>query len=597
MRWVLSSDNFLNRCQRAGWKEHKNSCRGEKGQGQQLSLEAIRRRVCDAQSSEDWDAILRWESRIEELVAGHDHWTILDVLQAFAIAYETRKQLDKAGLMWVRCAEALGALKHFSGQVEMLRRAGETFMSAGDYKNACVWLENARDVSKEQGFVSMESRMCSQLGEAYSQAGGYSEELQQYRRAWAVAKSIGEDDASHDRASLERAALRSLVKALCSTGEHVEAEALFTRLREGGDSSADCRLKNHNLRGMMHSCHGNYEAAAEAFQAAVDVAETETAVLEDLQHESSAEHSASLSYALRGAKAGLEQCGVGAGGAPPLPSIGNMVLQARDARDWPGVLRWESRLEELLTFQESGQTRMILAFACANFNQGHFAEAASLYQRRVQVLGKLERFTEQGHDMCLVGDCFLRLNNSEGAEMWYQKARRLGEKLGCYESECRACLGLGKVAKFLDRMQEAEESLRNALTALKLMAVEFVEGEGKTLERDITKELALVLLQTEEAGPLIQRLRELAERAGADPLDMVKALQLAVGVQLMRGERARARTELQVLPSDRSSSCARFSEPGSHLPPSPQAPTRSGRRTPSVVHLLRNNPRRSVGAA
>jgi len=239
------------------------------------------------------------------------------------------------------------------------------------------------------------------------------------------------------------------------------------------------------------------------------------------------------------------------------------------------LLRWESRLEELLTLDDSTNLQMIDAFACANLGQGHFGQAASLCQRLVQLLGKMERFSEQGADMCRVGDCFIRLNDAKSAERWYQKARMLGEKHGCYESEGRASLGLGRVEFMRGRMQEAEELLRHALSVL-----DFVEGKDETLERDINVELAKLLMQTdryEEAGPLIQRLRELAERASADPFERVEAAWFAVGFQLRRGDAEQARTEMQVLPSG----------PISHPPPNDS-------RNPDPTPHLRHSPQPAV---
>jgi len=151
--------------------------------------------------------------------------------------------------------------------------------------------------------------------------------------------------------------------------------------------------------------------------------------------------------------------------------------------------------------------------------------------------------------MCRVGECFVRLKDAKQAETWFQKARKLGEKHGCYESEGRASLGLGRVELYMrGRMQEAEELFRHALSVL-----DFFEGKDETLERNIKVELAKVSLQTnryEEAGQLIQRIRELAKRAGAFPDETVVALKLAVHVQAARGDLEEAWTEMQVLPSD-----------------------------------------------
>ena len=105
-------------------------------------------------------------------------------------------------------------------------------------------------------------------------------------------------------------------------------------------------------------------------------------------------------------------------------------------------------------------------------------------------------------------------------------------------------------------MEEAEELLRHALSVHRH---EFVEGESGTLKAGprlaflIKKELAKVLVQTdhhEEAGLLIQRICELAERSDADPIETVEALQLAVDFQVRRGDSAQAWAALQVLPSD-----------------------------------------------
>ena len=529
-----------------------------------MSLDAIRWRVCDAACRDKFDEVLRWKGRIEELVKGQDQKIIYVLLKSFALGFERTEKFDKARLLWERCAESCGASKRFSEQVQALTAVAECYVQEDDFKKAAVWLENARDVSKEHGFVSMESKSCSRLADFFLVAGRISDGVEQHRRAFRVAKRVGKNDASHDRASLEQRALRGLVEALCQRDGHLEeAEALFTRLREGGDNTADCRLWNHYLRGIFHAVGQNGEAAADAFRAAVAVAEKHPEVLQD----------GAAACALANAKDRLEGCGVGASDAPPVvsvfvESVVAMVQKAMQARDWPGVLRWESRLEELLTLPEPAHPLVIDAFACANSNQGHSSKAASLFQRLVQFFGKLERFTEEGRAMCRVGQCFLSLDDVKSAKTWYQNARKLAEKHGCYIVECSATLGLGRVElHHLERMPEAEELLRHALSVL-----DYVEGGDRALESDIKHDLATLLLQTdrhEEAGPLIQRLRELAKRAGALPDETVRALKLAVDFQVLRGDNAQAWTEIQVLSSEPISTPpprdSRKSDPISHL--------------------------------
>ena len=519
---------------------------------QKLTLEDIRGRVMEGSVLQDRTEVLRWEGRIDELVAGQDQRTVFEILQTFGHACRDAKKFDKAGVLFVRCAEVCGAAERFNQQVLTLTNAGKSFIAGGDYKKAAVWLELARDVSKEQGFESLESDLCSRLGQVLVCAGRCDEGVEQHRRAWALAQSVTEeDDASHDRARLQRASLRFLVEALCQHGELEEADVLFNRLRERWDINADCRLWNHYLRGMVltsesfgrDSSSSDFPAAAEAFQAAADIAEKHPEVLQD----------PFARTVLRKAKDFLDRMRA-TGDSPSLSSIIQMLEESSESRDWAGVLRWESRLEELLTtghLTDFHQVKLIHYFASANVEQLHFAKAASLFQRSVELLGKLERFSEQGTDMCHVGDCFLQLGDAKGGEMWLQKARKLGETLGCYAVECNACYGLGRMELHLHRrLQEAEELFRHALAV-----VEFVEDERETiwLERDIKLGLVTVLLRTdryEEAGPLSQRLCELAKRSDANPFHMVEALQLVVRLQMRRGDVEQATKDVQVLPSD-----------------------------------------------
>ena len=67
--------------------------------------------VVQAAHSDDFDEVLRWQSRIDELAAGHDQGTIFLVLQAFARAFSHAQKWDSAGMMWVRCASGTAVAK------------------------------------------------------------------------------------------------------------------------------------------------------------------------------------------------------------------------------------------------------------------------------------------------------------------------------------------------------------------------------------------------------------------------------------------------------------------------------------------------------
>ena len=131
--------------------------------------------------SGDFDEVLLWQSRIDELAAGQDQEIIFNVLKAFALAFAHAKTWDSAGIMMARWAEACGAMERFSMQAGVLNGAGDCFMSGGDCKNAALWYESARDISVEHGFVSMESKSCTKLGDAFVQTGRTSEGVEQHR--------------------------------------------------------------------------------------------------------------------------------------------------------------------------------------------------------------------------------------------------------------------------------------------------------------------------------------------------------------------------------------------------------------------------------
>ena len=257
--------------------------------------------------------------------------------------------------------------------------------------------------------------MCKGLGKSYLQLGRCEEAVGQYRRALALVQSVGENDVLSgctgrhygsrvDRPYLELAALRNLVFVLGATllEEHLdEAETLLQRILERDDDTPDTCLWNHFLRGIIYSSRSNYEAAAEALQATLEVAEENPDVRND---ENAAE-------ALCWAKAALKMhCQKG--GAPSLSAVLDKVLACE--RGQPAVLEWENRLEELLATTDQAQHPALLeVFGMAHVHLGHLAEALSLYERRVEVWDKLECFGDQASDMCNIGDLHVSLKVPE----------------------------------------------------------------------------------------------------------------------------------------------------------------------------------------
>ena len=114
----------------------------------------------------------------------------------------------------------------------------------------------------------------------------------------------------------------------------------------------------------------------------------------------------------------------------------------------------------------------------------HALANVGLHGRRAELLGKMERFRDQGDAMCEMGNNLMiagERQNREGevedealqrafqrAHDAFQRARKLAEAHGFFSVECKACLGLGRLAlrHQEDRTQEAVDLLKNALAAV-----------------------------------------------------------------------------------------------------------------------------------
>ena len=407
-----------------------------------------------------------------------------------------------------------------------------------------MWLERWRDVSAQHAFVLMESRACRALGKAFVKERD-SEAVEQLRRAVAVVQSsTGEieaiDPGSLNRPYLERAAMRDLVDVLGRAAQFEEADALFLRLREGADNSADCMLWEQLLRGSLALSRDNREEAAEAWQAALDVARQHPRVLED-EHASATLQEADVLLAVYGPRNLME--------------IMERLPEAIHASDWRAVLAWESRLEDVLAAVTAlKQISLLRDFAWANSLGGKKARAALLSERQAQLQGKLERFSDQGMTWCTIGGYCTCLQDLEGAGRWFQKARELGAQHGLMGVECEACLGLGRVQQKKGRTHEAGELFRHACTVLDFVDV----SQCEVLESHVARSL----LETdgfEAAGPLIQKLRargeavvDLSRPHCGRGVESMLALAFTVHLQARRGGVEQAARAMKVLPISRS---------------------------------------------
>jgi hypothetical protein len=147
----------------------------------------------------------------------------------------------------------------------------------------------------------------------------------------------------------------------------------------------------------------------------------------------------------------------------------------------------------------------------ATGSKDHARSFVGLQERRIPLLGKLQRFRDQGMAMfnlsTMLCRCFLE-RNSEAAT-WYQRARDVGAAHGFFSLESIACMGLGRVAMNEGRHEEGVALLRNALVAARLNELDDPQYELHALE-DLVDAL-FTTKSIDEVEPLVLRYREAAK--------------------------------------------------------------------------------------
>jgi len=206
---------------------------------------------------------------------------------------------------------------------------------------------------------------------------------------------------------------------------------------------------------------------------------------------------------------------------PPLPleQVFAKVLEAHEADDWRGVLKWEGCMEELLdhfAVHAGGRNVILTAFSRAQDSglkstgrREHAHSAIVLLERRVKLLGTMERFRDQCAVLCEIADNLLRLGKVQDAETCLQRARNVGAQHGFFSAECEACLGLGQICMADGRQEDGLDLLRNALAAAPLN-----EADDSHCELNALQGLINALFETnaiDELEPLVPRFREAAK--------------------------------------------------------------------------------------
>ena len=138
-------------------------------------------------------------------------------------------------------------------------------------------------------------------------------------------------------------------------------------------------------------------------------------------------------------------------------------------------------MEELVAHQsdDDWHAGILLAFCDAHQmgrqatgSNDHARSFVGLSERRIALLGKLQRFRDQGEAMCNLSNILRSLERDSEATTWSQRARDVGAAHGFFSLESMACVGLGMAAIDAGRHEEGLQLLRNALVAAELNEVD-----------------------------------------------------------------------------------------------------------------------------
>ena len=200
----------------------------------------------------------------------------------------------------------------------------------------------------------------------------------------------------------------------------------------------------------------------------------------------------------------------------PLNDVVERLNVANNSGNWREALKWEGRMEEVIARQADDSQASIAQTFASNHEKGlqatgsleHARAFVRWQERRIALLGKLQRFRDQGEAMCGLGR-ILQLKSKEEAASMYQRARKVGEAHGFFSVECSACQGLGVLAMNGGCDEEGAQLLRNALAAAHLN-----ETDDPGYEIDSLRSLTYALLRIraiDEVEPLVARYREAAK--------------------------------------------------------------------------------------
>ena len=224
-------------CQKSDWKRHRKQCTSP------VTIQDVAAKVEAARREGDWKGVLKWEGRMEHMMAA---CVVCDdtcqlILSRFSNAHLLEFQATGikdharscAGLV-ARQIPLLGKLKRFRDQGEDMCKLADILDTLAEHRKAATWRQRARDVGAAHGLFSLESMACRGLGKTAMIGGSdsYEEGLALLRNGLVAAELNELDDPQY-----ELDALHDLIVALFTKGCTGEVEILVMRFRKAHAAS------------------------------------------------------------------------------------------------------------------------------------------------------------------------------------------------------------------------------------------------------------------------------------------------------------------------------------------------------------------------
>ena len=233
---VCKQDSYCGaECQKANWKRHKKKC------APPLPPQDVAAKINAGMTAEDWREVLKWEGRMEELMAHQSDDFCSGILKDFSLSHN--KGFNATGSndharSFVTLEERRIPL---IGKLQLFRDQGEAMCSLSNFlrllnreSEAATWFQRARDVGAAHGFFSLESTACRGLGMLAMEEGRHEEGVALLRNALVAAELNELDDPT-----FELDALRFLSIALFKTNSIDEVEPLVLRFREAAKAESE----------------------------------------------------------------------------------------------------------------------------------------------------------------------------------------------------------------------------------------------------------------------------------------------------------------------------------------------------------------------